>query len=86
MSTKCTIEYKKDAQHDLPDFHLYNDCFDDENLYLEMDCKFDANNKGVTVVIPWKLWNVLVSVGKFKKVKREDAFGEMNEVLERDTQ
>jgi len=34
MSTKATIKYGDS-------FHLYNDCFDDDAIYLELNGKFE---------------------------------------------
>jgi len=51
MSTKCTIKYGDD-------FHFYNECFDEENVYLDLDNgMWEANSNGsVTVAIPKAVW------------------------------
>jgi hypothetical protein len=35
MSTRCTIGHNDD-------FHLYEECFDTSNVYLQLDTKFEA--------------------------------------------
>ena len=53
MSTKSSIAYGKD-------FHLYQECFDEENVYLELDSvEFNASNNQVTVTIPVAVWEVI---------------------------
>ncbi len=55
MSTKATIKYGDS-------FHLYNDCFDDDAIYLELNGKFEIEfsvseegNQYLTVRIPNKI-------------------------------
>ena len=53
MSTKGTIGYKKPEGG--VGYHLYHECFDDSNIYLELnnlsDFDFDFFDKNVTVRI-----------------------------------
>jgi hypothetical protein len=54
MSTKSTIAYGKD-------FHLYNECWEDDCVYLELrgNPKFEASPGSVTVRIPAHIWEVI---------------------------
>jgi hypothetical protein len=53
MSTKCTIKYGDD-------FHFYNECFDDGNVYLELDnAEVEISGREVTLVIPKAIWAVI---------------------------
>ena len=84
MSTKITVKYNSREEGDcptpsgeLPDYHLYQECFDDENIYLgAKGIDFQASPNGITIQIPWKLWNEMVECGKLEKIKAQDAFGE----------
>jgi hypothetical protein len=50
MSTKSSIAYG-------PNFHLYNDAFDEENVYLELnEADFEASRNHVTLTIPAFIW------------------------------
>ena len=40
MSTRCTIAY------DQKDFHFYQECFENENVYLELDGDVIAEHVG----------------------------------------
>lgn len=53
MSTKCTIKYGND-------FHFYNECFDEDNVYLRLD-KADIEQYGetVTMIIPKAIWAII---------------------------
>lgn len=46
MSTKHTIKYSED-------FHFYQECFDDDNVYLEVS--------GNSVIIPIEIWESIKS-------------------------
>jgi hypothetical protein len=53
MSTKCTIRYGDQ-------FHLYQDCFDEDNVELKIEnvpfeSSASASGTSVTLVIPIKL-------------------------------
>jgi hypothetical protein len=48
MSTKSTIAYG-DREETGYSFHLYNECYDDENVYLEI-------NHGHAIEIPMAVW------------------------------
>jgi hypothetical protein len=50
MSTKCTL-----AHSFKPDFHFYNECFDDENVYLEVGAQ--------SITIPIEIWEVIRHYG-----------------------
>lgn len=54
MSTRCSIKYGDK-------FHLYNECLDNENVYLEIEMDEDAevHGKHVTIKIPAEIWEVL---------------------------
>lgn len=53
MSTKSSIAYGDN-------FHFYKECFDEENVYLELDSvEFNASNNQVTVTIPVAIWEVI---------------------------
>ena len=54
MSTKSTIKYGDD-------FHFYNECFEDDKVYLELDkASWDADSTGrITVGIPIAIWEFI---------------------------
>lgn len=54
MSTKSTIAYGDN-------FHLYNECWEDDCVYLELDGnpKFEVSPGSVTVRIPAYIWEVI---------------------------
>jgi len=53
MSTKCSISYSENH-------HLYNECFDDDNIYLSLkNCPFEVSNGGVMVSIPLYIWETI---------------------------
>lgn len=50
MSTKCTVMY-------YDNFHLYHECFDNQNVYLQIDNgQFEASQDSVTLTIPLEIW------------------------------
>ena len=61
MSTKCTLSHDKD-------FHLYEECFDTRNVYLELDREgwkthLDVDRQGITSItlqVDVKLWRKIV--------------------------
>lgn len=59
MSTKATISYGSD-------YHFYEECFDRSNVYLQLEgAEFEANDRGVMVRIPIKIWReIFESWGK----------------------
>lgn len=54
MSTKCSIAHGDD-------FHLYNECFDEDGVYLELDGspKFEVSPGSVMVRIPAHVWEAI---------------------------
>jgi hypothetical protein len=55
MSTKCTLAYGDG-------FHFYSECFDEDNVYLELsgpDVSFKTSPGCVTVVIPHVIFEVI---------------------------
>ena len=53
MSTKSTLVYG-------PSFHLYHDCFEQDNVYLELEkTHFECYPDKVTVAIPVVVWEVI---------------------------
>ena len=53
MSTKSSIKWGQS-------FHLYHECFDDENVYLQLDdVPFEVSNRSVTVTIPLAIWEYI---------------------------
>ncbi len=60
MSTKCTIGHS-------PKFHLYEECFENSNVYLRLDDGFslqfrnDSSTRSATVAIDIKLWRSIVA-------------------------
>jgi hypothetical protein len=60
MSTRCTIGYDKD-------FHLYEECFDTNNVYLELDgdkhsveLEYSSHVKNVVISIDVTTWRKIV--------------------------
>jgi len=54
MSTKATISYG-------PDFHLFEECFDGESVYLEVEnTDFEVDPNRVAVKIPLDIWNQML--------------------------
>ncbi len=50
MSTKSTVAYG-------PDFHLYREIFDEENIFLEVsNAHFEASPGRVVVAVPLAVW------------------------------
>ena len=69
MSTKCSIAHGTG-------FHLYNDSFDDEHVFLQLDkADFKATPEGVTVKLPLHVWEYLRSFpgADFSDVNVSDA-------------
>ena len=57
MSTKSSIAHG-------PDFHLYREAFDEENVHLSMDgVEFKAEANRVVVSIPIHIWEVIRRYG-----------------------
>lgn len=55
MSTKITLSHDKD-------YHLYQECYDDKNVYIRVDgYEFEVNNKSATIQIPLEIWEKIVS-------------------------
>lgn len=53
MSTKCTIKYGDG-------FHFYDECFDDDNVYLQLDeADVEMYGRQVTLAIPKAVWAVI---------------------------
>lgn len=53
MSTKCSIAHG-------PGFHLYNDSFDEEHVFLQLDqSDFTVTPDSLTVKIPLHVWDYL---------------------------
>lgn len=53
MSTKCSLAYGDT-------FHLYQECFDEDNLYLELESvEFEATPERVMVTIPIAIWETI---------------------------
>jgi hypothetical protein len=54
MSTKSTIAYGEE-------FHLYNECWEDDCVYLELEGnpKYEVSPGSVTVRIPAHIWEVI---------------------------
>ena len=53
MSTKATIAHG-------PNFHLYHEVFDEDNVYLELEgTQFEAGYNRVMVPIPVHVWEVI---------------------------
>lgn len=53
MSTKCTISHGES-------FHLYNECFDSDNVYLSLEkTAYEVSNNKVTVTIPIYIWETI---------------------------
>ena len=58
MSTKCTLGHG-------PQHHLYAECFENENVHLQLDrleyevCRYDGADS-LRVAIPIKLWREIV--------------------------
>lgn len=53
MSTKSTLVYG-------PGFHLYHECFEQDNVYLELEkTHFECCPDRVTVAIPVVVWEVI---------------------------
>ena len=53
MSTKVSVAYGDN-------FHFYQECFDEENVYLQIEgVEFKATPHGVMVQIPLHIWSVI---------------------------
>lgn len=58
MSTKCTIGYG-------PNFHLYEECFDTDHVWLQLDgnagqLEFNSNDKRIRVAIDITVWRKIL--------------------------
>jgi hypothetical protein len=55
MSTKVSISYG-------PDHHLYEECFDQESIYLSISAKeWSYENGEVTVSLPNRVWLKMIT-------------------------
>ena len=53
MSTKCSLSYGEN-------FHLYNECLDDDNVYLRLTKPaFQVDCDNLTVTIPIHIWETI---------------------------
>lgn len=53
MSTKCTLAHGKD-------FHLFEECFEEDAVYLELEkAEFEASNHSIRVRIPIDIWEII---------------------------
>ncbi len=60
MSTKSTIKWGED-------FHFYNECFDDDNVYLELNsCYFESSPDSVMVSIPKAIWATIRNTAEIR--------------------
>lgn len=88
MSTKCTIDhgpnntYKPDQPEGV-DYHLFYECLDYDNIYLEIVdppfvqtklSKWHGDKLVTTIAIPGKLWNHIVRLGELKPWGGEETF------------
>lgn len=57
MSTRCTLAYG-------PKFHLYNECLDNDNVYLELEgAELEMDHGAVVLTIPIEIWEVIRAYG-----------------------
>ena len=71
MSTRCTIIHGQD-------FHFYNEIFDDDHVYLELDTPhFQAGYGRVTLPIPIHIWETIRHLG----AARMDLVDEQDDAL-----
>lgn len=62
MSTRATIVYADRETDTGMEFHLYHECFDDENVYLELEgqeIEYEASRNRVMVKIPNEVWETI---------------------------
>lgn len=53
MSTKCSLAYGDT-------FHLYQECFDEDNVYLELEgIEYEATSERVMVSVPVAIWETI---------------------------
>lgn len=53
MSTKCSLAYGDT-------FHLYQECLDEDNVYLELESvEFEATHERVMVAVPIAIWETI---------------------------
>ena len=58
MSTKASIAYGDG-------FHFYQECLDEDNVYLELEkVSFVATENSVMVQIPMHVWKTIAAKGK----------------------
>jgi len=58
MSTKCSLAYGEN-------FHLYHECFDNDNVYLRLiNSAFQVDRDNVTVTIPIYIWETIRHFGE----------------------
>lgn len=73
MSTKCSVAYGDN-------FHLYNECFDDSNIYLELDSTdYEVSYGRVIVKIPNHIWEVIRRRGEPRNDWRDKTDQEIEE-------
>jgi hypothetical protein len=62
MSTKVSLSYG-------PKFHLYQEMFDCDNVYLQMDGhEFEISNNRAMIQIPLEVWNKIIE--EWPKIQR----------------
>jgi len=80
MSTKCSIKHR--SPEEKHPYHFYEECFDGENVYLEIrKANFTASRNSITVAIPKEVWNEIVEVGKLNIIAKEEKLNAFDEAL-----
>jgi len=79
MSTKCSIAYGEN-------FHLYNECFDDDGVYLELRGKpqFEASADSVMMRIPANIWEAIRTFPGVSLEWADKSDAEIRAIVEKD--
>jgi hypothetical protein len=78
MSTKNSLAYG-------PGFHLYQELFDDNNIYLEMEgTRFEAAYNRIMVPIPVHIWEVIRRVASVSFDYADKSDAEIRDEVNRD--
>tara|TARA_Y100000310_G_C20057569_1_gene523442 strand:- start:142 stop:348 length:207 start_codon:yes stop_codon:yes gene_type:complete len=58
MSTKITISHSNDQEFD---YHFYEECLDEENVWLDIPMKLCGETQSLAIKIPITYWKQMIN-------------------------